>query len=167
MKLCVLQCVRCVMSCRVGQPTNHLGVCLQVKEPGMAPEGKHCLHAYLPATEPYHIWKGVKKGRWVHTPSLQVGLISKLASRLVSELVFRLVCKLDPPHPANSKVKNPCGAETRVCLCLCGAVVVTTLQCRVCSSQGGALSCAVGGAREDHSRHTAASRGGCGCGCLC
>lgn len=33
-----------------------------VKEPGMAPEGKHCLHAYLPATEPYHIWKGVKKG---------------------------------------------------------------------------------------------------------
>lgn len=31
----------------------------------MAPEGKHCLHAYLPATEPYHIWKGVKKGRWV------------------------------------------------------------------------------------------------------
>lgn len=29
----------------------------------MAPEGKHCLHAYLPATEPYHIWKGVKKGR--------------------------------------------------------------------------------------------------------
>jgi hypothetical protein len=36
----------------------------QVKEPGMAPEGKHCLHAYLPATEPYHIWKNVKKGRW-------------------------------------------------------------------------------------------------------
>lgn len=35
----------------------------QVKEPGMAPEGKHCLHAYLPATEPYHIWNGVKKGR--------------------------------------------------------------------------------------------------------
>lgn len=29
----------------------------------MAPQGKHCLHAYLPATEPYHIWKGVKKDR--------------------------------------------------------------------------------------------------------
>lgn len=31
----------------------------------MAPEGKHCLHAYLPATEPYHLWRGLKKGRWV------------------------------------------------------------------------------------------------------
>jgi len=31
----------------------------------MAPEGKHCLHAYLPATEPYHLWKGLKKGRYV------------------------------------------------------------------------------------------------------
>lgn len=30
----------------------------------MAPEGKHCLHAYLPATEPYHLWKGLKKGRY-------------------------------------------------------------------------------------------------------
>jgi hypothetical protein len=36
----------------------------------MAPEGKHCLHAYLPATEPYHIWKNVKKGRCRNGPSL-------------------------------------------------------------------------------------------------
>eukprot|EP00879_Flechtneria_rotunda_P022429 GHRR01023679.1.p1 GENE.GHRR01023679.1~~GHRR01023679.1.p1 ORF type:complete len:493 (+),score=98.32 GHRR01023679.1:402-1880(+) len=30
-----------------------------VKDPSMAPPGKHCLHAYLPATEPYHLWQGL------------------------------------------------------------------------------------------------------------
>eukprot|EP00775_Hariotina_reticulata_P008994 gene8994-9167_t len=30
-----------------------------VKDPDMAPPGKHCLHAYLPATEPYHLWQGL------------------------------------------------------------------------------------------------------------
>ena len=29
-----------------------------VKDPAMAPKGKHCLHAYLPATEPFALWKG-------------------------------------------------------------------------------------------------------------
>lgn len=32
-----------------------------VKDPSMAPAGKHCLHAYLPATEPYHLWKGLDR----------------------------------------------------------------------------------------------------------
>lgn len=35
-----------------------------VKDPSMAPAGKHCLHAYLPATEPYEIWKGLDRRRW-------------------------------------------------------------------------------------------------------
>jgi phytoene dehydrogenase-like protein len=34
-----------------------------VKDPSMAPEGKHVLHAYLPATEPYHLWKGLDRKR--------------------------------------------------------------------------------------------------------
>lgn len=29
-----------------------------VKDPKLAPEGKHTLHAYLPATEPFAIWEG-------------------------------------------------------------------------------------------------------------
>jgi len=30
-----------------------------VADPAMAPAGKHCLHAYLPATEPFSLWKGI------------------------------------------------------------------------------------------------------------
>ncbi|GIL52581.1 hypothetical protein Vafri_8402 [Volvox africanus] len=32
-----------------------------VMDPAMAPPGKHCLHAYLPATEPYELWKGLDR----------------------------------------------------------------------------------------------------------
>ncbi|GIL52582.1 hypothetical protein Vafri_8402 [Volvox africanus] len=35
-----------------------------VMDPAMAPPGKHCLHAYLPATEPYELWKGLDRRRW-------------------------------------------------------------------------------------------------------
>ena len=31
-------------------------------DPSMAPEGKHVIHAYLPATEPYELWAGLKRG---------------------------------------------------------------------------------------------------------
>lgn len=34
-----------------------------VKDPGMAPPGRHVLHAYLPATEPYHLWQGLDRKR--------------------------------------------------------------------------------------------------------
>lgn len=34
-----------------------------VKDPGMAPPGKHTLHAYVPATEPYELWKGLDRRR--------------------------------------------------------------------------------------------------------
>lgn len=32
-----------------------------VIDPSMAPPGKHSLHAYLPATEPYAIWEGLDR----------------------------------------------------------------------------------------------------------
>lgn len=32
-----------------------------VADPTMAPEGKHVLHAYTPATEPYDIWEGLDR----------------------------------------------------------------------------------------------------------
>lgn len=31
-------------------------------DPDLAPAGKHTLHAYLPATEPYSIWEGTRAG---------------------------------------------------------------------------------------------------------
>jgi len=34
-----------------------------VMDPSLAPEGKHCLHAYLPATEPYALWEGLDRKR--------------------------------------------------------------------------------------------------------
>jgi len=33
-----------------------------VKDPGLAPAGKHTLHAYLPATEPFSVWEGLERG---------------------------------------------------------------------------------------------------------
>lgn len=32
-----------------------------VIDPSLAPPGKHCLHAYLPATEPYELWEGLDR----------------------------------------------------------------------------------------------------------
>ncbi|PNW72273.1 hypothetical protein CHLRE_16g674950v5 [Chlamydomonas reinhardtii] len=46
----------------VDQPQNVVLISIpSVKDPSMAPAGKHCLHAYLPATEPYEIWKGLDR----------------------------------------------------------------------------------------------------------
>ncbi|CAG9466303.1 unnamed protein product [Pedinophyceae sp. YPF-701] len=33
-----------------------------VADPSLAPEGKHVLHAYTPATEPYSLWEGLERG---------------------------------------------------------------------------------------------------------
>lgn len=31
-------------------------------DPSAAPAGRHAIHAYLPATEPYGLWEGVRRG---------------------------------------------------------------------------------------------------------
>ena len=33
-----------------------------VMDPSLAPTGKHTLHAYLPATEPFELWQDLKQG---------------------------------------------------------------------------------------------------------
>ncbi len=30
-------------------------------DPSLAPEGKHTLHAYLPASEPWSVWEGLER----------------------------------------------------------------------------------------------------------
>ena len=35
-----------------------------VADPSLAPRGKHCLHAYYPATEPYDIWDGLSRDEY-------------------------------------------------------------------------------------------------------
>jgi phytoene dehydrogenase-like protein len=48
----------------VDQPQNVVLVSIpSVVDPGLAPPGKHCLHAYTPATEPWEgVWAGVQRG---------------------------------------------------------------------------------------------------------
>ena len=31
-------------------------------DPSLAPKGKHTLHAYLPATEPFELWQNLTRG---------------------------------------------------------------------------------------------------------
>ena len=35
-----------------------------VVDPSLAPKGKHCLHAYYPATEPFEIWDGLSRDEY-------------------------------------------------------------------------------------------------------
>lgn len=46
-------------------PSHHF-LPLSIADPSMAPPGKHALHAYFPATEPYHRWAGLDRKRWQH-----------------------------------------------------------------------------------------------------
>jgi phytoene dehydrogenase-like protein len=47
----------------VDAPQNVVAVSIpSVLDPTLAPPGKHCLHAYTPATEPYGLWAGVERG---------------------------------------------------------------------------------------------------------
>mmetsp|Transcript_35617 Transcript_35617/g.100819 ORF Transcript_35617/g.100819 Transcript_35617/m.100819 type:complete len:607 (+) Transcript_35617:192-2012(+) len=42
---------------------NVVLICIaSIQDRSLAPQGKHVLHAYTPATEPYSLWEGVKRG---------------------------------------------------------------------------------------------------------
>lgn len=46
----------------VDAPQNVVAVSIpSVLDPGLAPDGKHCIHAYTPATEPYDLWAGIDR----------------------------------------------------------------------------------------------------------
>jgi hypothetical protein len=86
-KCCVSVC--CTESAICAMPWSCLPACdPAVIDPSLAPAGKHCLHAYLPATEPWELWNGLdrrsdeykrlKEERsrvlWKGAPSAMVGL---------------------------------------------------------------------------------------------
>ena len=56
-----------------------------VMDPGLAPRGKHTLHAYLPATEPFEIWQHVKQG----TPEYEQ--LKKERSQVLWKAVERVI----------------------------------------------------------------------------
>ena len=46
----------------VDAPQNVVAVSIpSVLDPTLAPSGKHCIHAYTPATEPYELWAGINR----------------------------------------------------------------------------------------------------------
>lgn len=46
----------------VDAPQNVVVVSIpSVLDPALAPPGKHCIHAYTPATEPYELWSGINR----------------------------------------------------------------------------------------------------------
>jgi phytoene dehydrogenase-like protein len=46
----------------VDAPQNVVAVSIpSVLDPSLAPPGKHCIHAYTPATEPYELWAGLDR----------------------------------------------------------------------------------------------------------
>jgi phytoene dehydrogenase-like protein len=48
--------------CGVDAPQNVVAVSIpSVLDATLAPPGKHCLHAYTPATEPYELWNGINR----------------------------------------------------------------------------------------------------------
>ena len=57
-----------------------------VLDPGMAPPGKHVIHAYTPGSEPYEVWEGVERG----TPEYEA------LKKERAEVLFRAVEKAIP-----------------------------------------------------------------------
>ena len=51
----------------------------------LAPKGKHTLHAYLPATEPFEIWQNLKQG----TPEYEQ--LKKERSQVLWKAVERII----------------------------------------------------------------------------
>lgn len=56
-----------------------------VMDPSLAPQGKHTLHAYLPATEPFEIWQDMKQG----TPEYEQ--LKKERSQVLWDAVERVI----------------------------------------------------------------------------
>lgn len=56
-----------------------------VMDPSLAPKGKHTLHAYLPATEPFEIWQNMKQG----TPEYEQ--LKKERSQVLWKAVERVI----------------------------------------------------------------------------
>ncbi|KAJ8907609.1 hypothetical protein NDN08_007719 [Rhodosorus marinus] len=63
-----------------------------VLDPSLAPEGKHVLHAYTPASEPYDAWAGLKKGspEYVARKEERAGVIWKALEEIVPDIRSRV-----------------------------------------------------------------------------
>ena len=88
-----------------------------VVDPSLAPKGKHTLHAYLPATEPFEIWQDMKQG----TPEYEQ--LKKERSQVLWKAVERVI----PDIKKRTEIEMVCRAFSP------GAVSVTCAPCRCLS----------------------------------
>lgn len=81
----------------VASPQNVVLISIaSVKDPSLAPAGKHCLHAYLPATEPYAIWSGKDRTSEEY----------KLLKEKRAQVLWRAVEKIIPDIRSRAEVVN-------------------------------------------------------------
>jgi len=67
-----------------------------VLDHSLAPEGKHCIHAYTPATEPYEIWFGLEPGsaEYLKMKEERTQILWKALKRVIPDIESRAEVKL-------------------------------------------------------------------------
>ena len=60
-------------------------------DPSLAPEGKHVVHVYTPANEPYHLWSGMERGSEVYEQQKQqrAEVMWKALERIIPDIRSR------------------------------------------------------------------------------
>ena len=91
-----------------------------VMDPSLAPKGKHTLHAYLPATEPFEIWQDMKQG----TPEYEQ--LKKERSQVLWEAVERVIPDIRKRIEIEM-VKTPTALHVFIALLHCGSAVLPPL----------------------------------------
>jgi phytoene dehydrogenase-like protein len=73
----------------VDAPQNVVVVSIpSVLDPSLAPAGKHCIHAYTPATEPYELWAGLKRNsdRYQHLKAERAQVLWQALERVIPDI---------------------------------------------------------------------------------
>ena len=60
-----------------------------VADPTLAPKGKHCLHAYYPATEPYHYWENLSRDEYKQLKKERSQHLWKAVERVIPDIRTR------------------------------------------------------------------------------
>lgn len=94
-----------------------------VVDPSLAPKGKHTLHAYLPATEPFEIWQDMKQGtpEYEQLKKERSQVLWKAVERVIPDIRKRteieMVCRMLSAYTVNVGLSF---VQMLVCsLCLC------------------------------------------------
>ncbi|NEO25772.1 MAG: carotene isomerase, partial [Kamptonema sp. SIO4C4] len=73
----------------VQAPQNVVVVSIpSVLDPSLAPPGKHVIHAYTPATEPYELWEGMQRNRpaYQQQKEARAGILWQALARMIPDI---------------------------------------------------------------------------------